>query len=698
MRRAILLLTLAAMLPLAVPQPSEARVVRFVVEQTRVIVDGKTWGDAGPYERLDGTAYFEVDPRDPLNAGIVNLSKAPRNAKGLVEFSSPFFILKPVNMSKGNHKLFYGINNRGNKIEYAWRTMLAQTGTNNNNPLTAADFGDGLLMRLGYVFVDAGWQGNVAPGNERLTPNLPIAREANGRPIVAKIRVEYADAEGFSRPLEGSGNFRSYETNDLDPAHATLTMRSATNASKTAVPPDQWAFGRCPTGKSSLEQSRTDICLFDGFKVDRVYELTYEARNPMVMGLGYAVTRDLASFLRYQTKDDFGNKNPVAASATSVGIRHAYGSGISSTGMYMRDWLYLGFNEDEKHRKVFDAVQVIIPGTHRLLANVEFADPNAYSRQDVWHDSSSYSYPPLTYAVTTDPVSGVRDGILKRPKTDPLVMHIDSANEFWQMNGSLNVHDGQGKPVPIPNNVRLYLASSFQHGGVAGLLNPARAAGMCQNQTQGNGWPPTLRALMIALDEWADRGVEPPKSNYPRLEDMTLVSIADAKNAFPAIPGVSFPTMINTLALPQFGPGFRSTGGKVSEVPPTFGGAYQLYVPKPDKDGLDIAGIRPVEVSAPTATITGWNVRANNRRGPELCGLSGSYLPFPKTKAERQSSGDPRLSLEERYGDQAGFVRAMEQATSRLMKERFLLKEDADRYIQAARDTDLMKNIGAGGL
>ena len=202
----------------------------------------------------------------------------------------------------------------------------------------------------------------------------------------------------------------------------------------------------------------TDICVFDGFKVDRIYELIYPAKNPMVLGLGYAVTRDLASFLRYQARDEAGNPNPLPQGPTDVGIRRAYGSGTSSTGMYLRDWLYLGFNEDESHRKVFDAVQIVIPGTHRLFANVEFADPNNYSRQDLWHDSVSYSYPPLTFAVTTDPISGIRDGILKRPATDPLVFQVDSANEFWQMNASLNVHDGQGRPVPVPDNVRLYFA------------------------------------------------------------------------------------------------------------------------------------------------------------------------------------------------------------------------------------------------
>jgi hypothetical protein len=253
------------------------------------------------------------------------------------------------------------------------------------------------------------------------------------------------------------------------------------------------------------------------------------------------------------------------------------------------------------------------------------------------------------------------------------------------MNASLNVHDGQGKPVPIPNNVRLYFGSSYQHGGGTGLLNPPGAAGMCQSPTQGNSWSPTLRALLVALDDWADRGVEPPKSNYPTLEDKTLVSIEAARSAFPAIPGVRFPTVINELALANFGPGFKATGGRVTPQPPTLGTKYQLFVPKPDGDGLDIAGVRPMEVAAPTATITGWATRSVGRREADLCGLSGSYIPFAETKAARQASGDPRPSLEERYRDQAGFVKAVEEASRKLVKERFLLQEDADRYIQAAK-------------
>ena len=686
--RSALPLFVLTVLTSAAAAPVEARVVRFVVEQTRPVAEGKSFGAAGAYERLDGTVYFEVDPNDPLNALIVNLDKAPKTPNGMVGFSAPFYVLKPVDMQRGNRKLFYGVNNRGNKLEYAWRTFLTP-GANSNDPTTENDFGDALLLRLGYTYVDAGWQGNLAPGNSRLIPDLPVGTEPDGRPIVANVRVEFADASGFSRSLEGNSDHVSrvpYEPVDLDPSHATLTVRGGVDGLKTPVPSSRWAFGRCQRGAATLVPTTTDLCLFDGFTVDHIYELIYRAKNPPVLGLGYAVTRDVASFLRYQTRDDAGNVNPLAESDSSVGIRRAYGAGISSTGMYMRDWLYLGFNEDESHRQVFDAVQITIPGTHRLLANVEFADPNNYSRQDLWHDSISYSYPPLTFGVTTDPISGTRDGLLKRPATDPLVFQVDSANEFWQMNASLNVADGAGRPVETPSNVRLYFASSFQHGGGAGLLNPPGPVGMCQHPTQGNSWAPTLRALLVALDAWADEGIEPPPSNYPRLEDATLVTLADARSAFPTIPGVTFPSVINELALPDFGPQFSATGGRIDKSPPMLGRTYQLFVPRPDSDGLDVAGIRPMEVAAPLATLTGWALRAAGRREGNLCSLSGSYVPFAPTRAARQQNGDPRSSFEERYGDGAGLVSAVTVASRQLVGARFLLQEDADRYVQAAKD------------
>ncbi len=686
MKNACVLWGIVAAVSVVAPRPGEARVVRMTVEQTRPFAGGKSFDAAGPYVRLEGTAFLEVDPKDPLNALIVNLDKAPRNAKGLVEFRSRFVIIRPVDLAKGNQKILYGINNRGNPIELRFHEF----------PTPGADGpegGDGLLYRLGYTVVDAGWAGDVVSTETRFGAELPVALQPDGRPIVARIRVEYeeADLKGYTIPVKGNPRFRSYETADTDTSHSVFTVRDSIDGQRKRIPSDKWAYGRCPTGKASLVPTTQDVCLFDGFQPNVIYDLTYPAKNPWVMGLGYAVTRDIASYLRHAVRDDAGTPNPVARDTSSVGIRRVYATGTSSTGMYLRDFLYLGFNEDEAHRKVFDAVRILIPGTHRLFANIEFADPDVYSRQDEHPDFVSYSHPPLTFAVTTDPVSGVRDGILKRPATDPLVIQIDSANEFWQMNASLNVHDGLGKPVPLPDNVRLYSLSGHSHGGASGVANIPTSKGVCEYPINGaSSYQTIVRALLVALDEWADRGIAPPRSRYADVRDDTLATVEEAARAFPKIPGVKFPTMANRLTLLDFGPKFGATGGWLSTVPPTRGKAYQVLVPKPDSDGIDAGGVRTVDVAVPVGTNVGWNLIAAGPRGGDLCGLSGSFFPFARTKAERQASADPRPSLEERYRDHAGFVKAVDASSRTLVKERFLLEEDARRQIEAASKSNIL--------
>jgi len=673
------------LLVMLAPSWSEARVIRFVVEQTRPLADGMAFGTVGAYERLDGTAYFEVDPKDPLNVVIVNLDKAPRNARGKVEFSSPFVILKPVDLAKGNHKIFYAINNRGNQQAISYFNF----GRGGNNPLTAADAGDGFLMRLGYTIVDAGWEGDLMPGNGRLVPTFPIARQPNGNAIVGNVRIEYSDRTipetgTFTLPLEGGANFKAYPAADSNTAHATLTVRDGVSGPKTPVPSDQWAFGTCATGEASLSANDSNICLFDRFRADRLYELMYRAKDPVVMGLAYAVTRDIGSFLRYETKDAFGNPNPL------TGVTRIYSFGGSQSGEYQREFLYLGFNEDEAHRKVQDALWVHKSGTHRLFANVEFADPNTFALEEDRHDFLGTSQPPFTFAVTTDPISRIRDGLAKRPQTDPFVFQTDTASEFWQMKDSLNVVDGRGNAVPIPNGVRLYLLSSLQHGG----NNPPRTfpgeSGSCENPTNPVYHGPTLRALLMALDAWADNGVKPPDSNYPTLQAGTLVPIDEARTAFPKIPRVNFPMMVNGVELLDFGPGFKPEGGRLTQLPPKIGARYNVYVPKPDEDGLDVGGIRPLEVRVPIGTHTGWNVRKKESRGPNLCELAGSFIPFAATKELRTASSDPRKSLQERYGSHDGYVKAVRDAAQSLVAERFLLEEDAARLVKEAESSPVL--------
>ena len=692
----------------AIPRSAEARVTRFVVEERVPFAVGMEWGTAGPYERLKGTAYMEVDPRDPLNAIIVNLDKAPRNARGMVEFSSPFLILKPVDMTRGNRKIWYGINNRGTCLEVAFRAFPLAAFT--CNPLTAADVGaNNALLQQGYATVDAGWHGDGIQNPNQLFPKFPVATQRDGSPIVGPLRLEYQTGTNtFTQPLVAG--WRPYEAADTKTAHSTLTVRDRADAPKVTINSDRWAFGTCPTGAASLIPTTTDLCLFDGFAAFKIYELIYPAKNPIVMGLAYAVTRDIGSFLRYRQHDEAGNPNPLVVpgggdddqggfggnegdddDGNGTGIRRAYSSGTSSTGMYQREFLYLGFNEDESHRKVFDGVTILSAATHRLFANVQFAHPTFYSGQDQHHDYTSNSIAPFTLAVTTDPVTGRRDGLLKRPAIDPLVLQIDEELVFWQWKASLNVADSSGRPIGLPDNARLYFQNGFGHIGAAGLLAPVQPAGICQNSTQGlAAIAVTPRALVKVMDEWADQGIEPPDSNYPRLESQTLVSLAGFREAFPSIPSVAPPSVMNTVDVLNFGPDFGPRGGIEAVLPPIHGQRYRALVPRPDADGTGMAGIKTMWSRAPMGTNVGWNVRAGFR-APDLCSLSGSFIPFAKTRAERLANGDSRRSLEERYHSHAGFVKAVTKAANELVKERFLLGEDANAFIDAAQTSDVLR-------
>jgi hypothetical protein len=676
------ILAIGALFATAAIQPCEARVVKFVVEQTTPYLGGADWGKAGPYDLLTGTAYMEVDPRDRQNRIIVDLDNAPRNAKGMVEFSTPFFVLKPADMARGNNKLFYALNNRGNSLE----GLLTATTT-----AQVAVTDAGAAMERGYTIVDAGWEGDLVPAANKLGANLPVAHRPNGRPITGTMRYEYYDrtAGTFTTNLEGTPGFRAYPAADTNTAHATLTVRDEENGRRVPIPPHQWAFGTCPTGKASLVPDAVDLCYFPGFDPAKIYEVIYQAQDPIVLGLGFAATRDVASFLRRSAKDDDGTPNPLG-----TGIKRAYAAGGSQTGGYLRDYIYLGFNEDENQRQVFDGIIPWIAGTDRVLINVRFADPNAYSEQDHQHDYLQNSYPPFTYAVTTDPLSGIHDGILKRPDTDPLVMQVDSESEFWQLHDSLNVANGLGRPVAIPPNARLYFVGNTAHGFVqGGFLSPTPGTStLCDDPLPGSGigWE-TLRASLINLDKWADQGIEPPASNYPSVTNDTLTALREAAGAFPRIPGYSYPTVVNTYELLNFGPFFTSLGGALTIVPPRLGPDYAILVPKTDGLGIQLAGVHPIESRAPIGTSTGWNIRSPGHRSPNLCSLTGSYFPFATTKAERKANGDPRPSLRELYGSHAGFVSAVRQAAHDLVEAGFLLREDAKTDIAAAEASTVLQ-------
>jgi hypothetical protein len=645
--------------------------VRLQIDRRQSFAEGQAFGDVGAYERLVGTAHFALDPNDPVNANVVDLTLAPVNAEGLVEFSADLDILKPVDLARGNGALFYDVNNRGN--------MTAMRAFNDsppdNDPLTAASAGNGYLLRQGYTIVCSGWQGDMVPGLGLLSCELPEALE-NGQRLRGLVRQEFiAEREGaLFMPLSGAPSIRNYEAVDLDTSHATMTLRQHEQDERVAVAASDWEFAvaaKDSDGQVKTRPSAGDCHMKGGFKPGWIYELIYETEGSRVMGLGIIGIRDLVAFLRV----DASEANPLAG-----GVSRAYFYGQSLSARVVRQYVYDGYNLDANGTKIFDAVYTHVSGGGRLFANARFAQVGRYPRQHEEHQWPSERYP-FAYSAVPDAFSDDLDAVLKRPESDPLVMHTHTNTEYWNRTASLgHTSPKTGEDIEFPDNVRAYFLASAQHMGAN--LAPEHVGQQAQNQ-MSNG--PLMRAALAAMDRWVVEGTKPAASIVPRRADGTLVSPEQAIAALPKILGVARPAEPNRLPLYDYGPDFDR--GLVTEHPPKPIGnkEYGVHLPLVDADGNDLGGLRSAEIMAPVGTHTGWNVRKPELGGNDLGSLLGSFIPFPRTKADRDASADPRLSIEERYGTHEGYVDAVRAAADELAGQGFLLAEDVTRYVAAAQ-------------
>ncbi len=664
-----------------------SRVTRLQITRREPYAGGTSFGITGPYEKLVGVAYLEADPSDPHNSAIQDINLAPRNARGMVEYSTDIYILKPVDMNRSNRMLLYEVVNRGSKL----LSLTHYVGMPfSNDPSNA---GDGFLEQRGYTIVWSGWQADVLPGGDRLILRAPVARNRDGSPITGMVRAEYIVNAATNTLNLSSGAFTglttaSYETVSLDNSMAILTKRVREADPRVAMPHSQWVFADCTTTPFPGTPSTTRICVRDGFQPNFIYELIYTAKNPTVLGLGFAAARDVISFLRTAFADDQGTPNPLAGN-----IRFALMYGASQSGRFMRSFLDLGFNEDVLGRIVFDGMNVHI-AAGRIPLNVRFGQPGRGYSQYEDHLYLAYESP-FTWMPVNDPLAGRTASLLDRCQEQrkcPKIIQTVSSTEYWQGRMSLNTADALGqRDIEIPNNVRVYLMSSTQHVPAA-----VPTQGICQQLSNPNSYRESMRALLVALEQWIRSGVEPPSSQIPAVRDGTLVRPNKASIGWPDIPGVKYTGLLNELTLLDFGQQFihRDGSGIVREPPTVASGRdYAVLVPKVDADGNEIAGIRSPTIQAPQGTYTGWNLRRAGFGEDELCGLPGSYIPFARSRAERMAKGDPRLSLEERYGTHDGYVAVVRAATSRLVAQRLLLPEDAERLVRDAQISNVLAGI-----
>ena len=663
-----------------VTSTADARLTRITID-SQTIVDHPSFGRTGAYYKIAGTFEGSLDPSTSLNSVIADIELAKRPAGSTkVTYKSTFFILRPVDLAKGNGKLFYDFGNRGAKRILQW----INDGTESADPTTTENFGNGFLMRQGYVVALSGWAGDVVPGPSVMSVlEMPVAVNPDGSPIKGMFAAE-AIATATT-----TGIALQYAADPISPTNGVLRRRERqTDDTEVLTGPNEiitgWTYNA--TGR------RVNFPAGHQAKSGWVYEFIYQAKDPLVMGSGHAMTRDFLSFLKYGEADDFGNPNPVLhrMHGGDSSLRAIYSWGRSNGGRVERDFLRWGFNQDENGKMVIDGMMPYATGAGgHVWMNYRFSQPGASSRKHERHFAREPEFP-HTLPVMTDPLTGERDGILRRclaSDTCPKFFNIDGGNEYWNKSSSLNHTDAFGRDLNISKmapDVRVYYIASTDHN--TEFDERPEWPAECRQQTNPLYNGPVFRALSVALDRWVTRGVEPPKSRVPLARDHTLVAPEDVR--FPSIPATHYagwPALPSSAYTPRVMN--RNAPMDFNKVPPEVMdrlGEYTVLVPQVDKDGNDIGGIRLPFVEVPLATHTGWSLLHPGAGYPDSCGQHGQFFPFANTKAERLAAGDPRKSIEERYKNNEDYVRQVAHAAKKLVKEGFLLEEDEDRIVQRA--------------
>lgn len=649
-----------------------AELVRWEVTSRVPYADGREFGTAGAYEKVTGRVHFEIDPALPQNQDIVDLTKAPRNARHKVEFWSDLVILAPKDPLRGNGAVLYDVNNRGNKLALGF--------------FNQGDPGDGFLMRHGFTVVWSGWDGELLPGNDRLRLSPPVARDGENR-ITGLVRCEITLNSRVTRTVINWDNHGSYRPVADNFKEATLTVRERPDDPRQPIPRDQFQLHLTNVESDSPSQlPKVELEYPQGLKPGWIYEVIYMAQDPLVHGVCFASVRDLIAALKQGGGENYPFvQSPSENSSKPVLFRRALGFGVSQSGRFLREFLHAGFNQDEQGKIVFDGLMPHVAGGGLGSFNHRFAQPTRHVNQHDHHDYPGDRFP-FTYGVMTDPLSGQTDGILKRAVatgTVPKVMHTQSAGEYYTRSGSLVHTDPLGQlDAEIPPSVRIYALGGTQHGPAG--WPPSKSVGKYFNNP--GDYKPVLRALLLSLDRWIEQGHEPPLSAYPRLDQGTLVRLEQAGQSFPKIPLVEFPRIMQTPPLLDLGPRWYSD--RIVELqPPRQIGMYQARVPKPGRDGNETAGtLLPPDVGVPLGTHTGWNLRRQDVGAEnDLVSLGGAFIPFAKTHQDREFSGDPRLSLMERYGSLQGYLDQLQAYCQTMEKQGYLLSEDIPRVIQVQK-------------
>jgi len=674
---------------LCAPAALQARITKFVVDTKQSpAYGGATFGDSGQYERLIGHAVGELDPADPHDALITDIGLAQKNARGKVEYTTTFLIVKPVDMTRASGLMWHDVPNRGGRL----------------------DIGGQLN---GDVGLSSGWQGDnsggTAPGANNDYVIVPIATNADGSPITGKVMGRILNQSGpASQPMIVHSNPVPYKPVSLDTTQSVLKTHTAESidgviSGEQTVPSTDWAWAKCTAAAPFPgTPDPTQICLKNGFNPSLLYQVVFTAKDPYVLGVGYAAFRDLATFLKNETQDDSGNANPLAGR-----IKWTIARGVSQSGNFLRGMMHLGFMEDEANRQVYSGAWPIIAG-RRISLNTRFAMPDGVLKLYEPGSEGPQWWAPYPDTVRGLPTAGILDRCTAHNNC-PKIIETFGAAEVWGLKLTPEwVGTSAAADIPLPDNVRRYYISSTQHGGGNGGFSTVPAAApSCTSTGYGVGTfaanpvphTETTNAVRAMFRNWVMNGVSPPPSRYPTLGSGNLVESTKEAMGFPTIPGVpaTAPTgLINPVLDYDFGNLFNYTdaSGIVTNVPPTIKHVIKMLVPRTDVDGNEVGGVPVVLREAPLGTYMGWNITKGGFHNGQICNYAGGMIPFAATKVARMASGDPRLSLEERYGDHDGYVAVVVAAASNAVAQGFLLPDDADKLIAQARTSDVLATPG----
>ena len=682
---------------------SHARVTRLVIDTvTSPAFGGASFGTAGQYETIAGRVFGELDPADPHNTIINDIELAEKNGAGKVEYMATFFLVKPIDMSKSSHLMWQDVPNRGGRIT-----------------LAAASRNDG------DIGLSSGWQGDnsgetahePAPGNTNDYAVVPIAKNPDGSSITGYVMGRIMNVPGIdSQPIIEHSNPIPYQPITLDTTQATLESHDHETSDGIVsgvqkIASGDWAWASCSASNPFPgTPDPTQICVRNGFLPDKLYQVVFKAKDPPVLAVGTAAFRDAASFFRYETQDDFGTPNPVAGQIVWIITR-----GSSQSGTFVRQLIHYGFTQDEANRKVYDGAWPII-AARRIGLNFRFAKPDLVMKL---YEAGSEG--PLWWHKFPDQVRGLPPGGIldrcERTGTCPKIVEHFGAAEVWGQKLTTGwVGTNAKADIPLPSNVRRYYFASSPHGGGSGGFNVnAGNIPQCSSQNYGPGTfkqnplpqTQTVNAIRYHFRNWVMHGTPPPDSVYPTLAKKTLVKPTKAAMGFPDIPAVLNSSNPNApehdvgstsspflMAMLQYdwGPDLdysENTGFHTFE-PPIVKRVIEQVVPRVDADGNEVGGVPVVLLQAPLGTYLGWNITASGFHKGQVCNYQGGWIPFAKTLAERMVTGDPRLSLTERYGDHAGYVRAVTAAADNAMAQSFLLQADHDALIAAAAASNVL--------